>query len=63
VVLRDAQALEVVLVRLHLGALDDGEAEAGEDVEDAAAGLRDGVEAAPAHGAAGEGDVERLRDE
>ena len=48
VVLGDAQAGEVVLVELDLGALDGGEAHAREGVEDVVQGLRDGMEPAAA---------------
>ena len=61
VVLRDAERAEVVRVQLHLGAFDDLEAEALEDVEDAASHLRDRVEAAAAERPARQRHVEGVR--
>jgi len=56
----DAEFVEVVFTEFDFGAFDDGEAEVLEDVEHLAEGLSDGVEAADASGAAGEGDVDGL---
>ena len=52
VVGRDAQRLEVVVVQLDLGPLDDGEAHRAEDVEDCAQQLRHGVQPAARDAAA-----------
>ena len=54
VVLGDAQAGEVVVVELHLGALDGGEAHAREGVEDLLQRLGHGVQSAAAAAAAGQ---------
>ena len=60
-VFRDVQRLEVVVVILHLGALDDLEAEADEDVLKLGLHQRERVTAADGCGLGGQGDVHRLR--
>jgi hypothetical protein len=60
---RDVEGVEVVPLRLHLGALDDPEAHPGEDVHHPIQGDRQGVEGSGPRSPARQGDVHPVRQE